>query len=109
MNELEKEAAPAADGSRILFCKTITEEFGRIDLLEEADCADKYRRHVRSQRPYLNLSQTELERDRPRARFPAFEDPPAPRASWDVAHAKRRATSIPSWSSTLAAPPRRSL
>lgn len=62
LEELETEAAPAADGSRILFCRTITEEFGRIDLLEEERCAAKYRQHVRSQRPYLNLSQTELER-----------------------------------------------
>ncbi|MGB5813104.1 MAG: FAD-dependent monooxygenase [Polyangiales bacterium] len=62
MEELEREAAPAADGSRILFCKTIKEEFGRIDLLADAACASKYAQHVRSERPYLNLSQTELER-----------------------------------------------
>lgn len=62
MDELEREASPEADGSRILFCKTITEEFGRIDLFEDPDCAAKYARHVRCRRPYLNLSQTELER-----------------------------------------------
>ena len=27
------EASPESDGCRILFCKTINEEFGRIDLL----------------------------------------------------------------------------
>ena len=62
MEELEREAAPAADGSRILFCKTIAEELGRIDLLEDEACAQKYARHVRFKRSYLNLSQTELER-----------------------------------------------
>ncbi|MEM8608431.1 MAG: FAD-dependent monooxygenase [Myxococcota bacterium] len=61
MDELELEASPAEDGSRILFCKTITEEFGRIDLFEDPDCAAKYQRHVSCRRPYLNLSQTELE------------------------------------------------
>lgn len=61
MEELECEASPEADGSRILFCKTITEEFGRIDLFEDPVCAEKYARHVRCRRPYLNLSQTELE------------------------------------------------
>jgi len=62
MKELAREAAPDADGSRILFCKTINEEFGRIDLLEDGGSAQKYARHLRSERPYLNLSQTELER-----------------------------------------------
>ncbi|MEM7436781.1 MAG: FAD-dependent monooxygenase [Myxococcota bacterium] len=61
MEELEREASPEVDGSRILFCKTITEEFGRIDLFEDPACAAKYDRHVRCRRPYLNLSQTELE------------------------------------------------
>ncbi|MEM7138149.1 MAG: FAD-dependent monooxygenase [Myxococcota bacterium] len=62
MEELEREASPEVDGSRILFCKTITEEFGRIDLFDDPACAAKYDRHVRCRRPYLNLSQTELER-----------------------------------------------
>ena len=62
MDELTREAAPDADGSRILFCKTINEEFGRIDLLEDGGSAQKYARHIRLEKPYLNLSQTELER-----------------------------------------------
>jgi 2,4-dichlorophenol 6-monooxygenase len=62
MEELAREAAPDADGSRILFCKTINDEFGRIDLLADGGSAQKYARHLRSDKPYLNLSQTELER-----------------------------------------------
>lgn len=61
MEELSREAAPDEDGSRILFCKTINEEFGRIDLLADGGSAQKYARHLRSDKPYLNLSQTELE------------------------------------------------
>jgi 2,4-dichlorophenol 6-monooxygenase len=61
-DELKAEASPAADAARIVFCKTINEEFGRIDLLEEPANAEKYRRHLRSEQPYLNLSQTELEK-----------------------------------------------
>jgi 2,4-dichlorophenol 6-monooxygenase len=60
--ELKAEASPAADAARILFCKTINEEIGRIDLLEDPENADKYRQHLRSEQPYLNLSQTELEK-----------------------------------------------
>ncbi len=61
-DQLAEEASPESDGSRILFCKSINEEFGRIDLLADGACARKYERHFRSARPYLNLSQTELER-----------------------------------------------
>ncbi|MFZ1863934.1 MAG: FAD-dependent monooxygenase [Polyangiales bacterium] len=60
--ELEAEASPQADASRILFCNTVQEEFGRIDLLADEGVASKYRRHLRLERPYLNLSQTELEK-----------------------------------------------
>jgi 2,4-dichlorophenol 6-monooxygenase len=60
--ELEAEASPLADAARILFCKTVNEEFGRIDLLADEQSVDKYRRHIRSQNPYLNLSQTEIEK-----------------------------------------------
>ncbi len=60
--ELAREAAPDEDGSRILFCKTINEEFGRIDLLADDGSSQKYAQHIRAERPYLNLSQTELER-----------------------------------------------
>jgi 2,4-dichlorophenol 6-monooxygenase len=58
---LAAEAAPPSDGTRILFCKTIGEEFGGIDLCE-GERAAKYQRHLRLARPYLNLSQTELEK-----------------------------------------------
>ena len=60
--ELAQEASPDSDGSRILFCKSINEEFGRIDLLSEDGSAQKYKRHFRSARPYLNLSQVEFEK-----------------------------------------------
>ena len=60
--ELAEEASPDSDGSRILFCRTINEEFGRIDLLADGSGADKYAHHLRSKKPYLNLSQTEFER-----------------------------------------------
>ena len=33
--DLAEEAAPFNDGSRILFCKTINEEYGRIDLFDD--------------------------------------------------------------------------
>lgn len=62
LEELAKEAAPDEDGSRILFCKTINDEFARIDLLADGGSAQKYADHLRSDKPYLNLSQTELER-----------------------------------------------
>lgn len=61
-DELKAEASPPSDAARIVFCKTINEEFGRIDLLEQPENAEKYRRHLRSEQPYLNLSQTELEK-----------------------------------------------
>lgn len=60
--ELEAEASLPADAARIVFCRTINEELGRIDLLADERKAEKYRRHLRSQQPYLNLSQTELEK-----------------------------------------------
>ena len=60
--ELEAEASPEKDGSRILFCRTINQEFGRIDLGTEEASAHKYREHLRAPRPYLNLSQTEFEK-----------------------------------------------
>ena len=62
VNELKAEASPPADAARIVFCKTINEELGRIDLLAQPENAEKYRRHLRSEQPYLNLSQTELEK-----------------------------------------------
>ncbi|MEM6347420.1 MAG: FAD-dependent monooxygenase [Bacteroidota bacterium] len=60
--DLAREASPKSDGARILFCNTINEELGRIDLEEDEARRHKYERHLRSARPYLNLSQTALEK-----------------------------------------------
>ena len=60
--ELIKEAAPFSDGARILFCQTINEEYGRIDLFADEARRAKYEQHLKSKTPYLNLSQTELEK-----------------------------------------------
>ncbi len=62
LKELEAEASPAADAARVVFCRTVGKEFGRIDLLASENHPEKYQQHVRAARPYLNLSQTELER-----------------------------------------------
>jgi len=59
---LIKEAAPFSDGARILFCQTINEEYGRIDLYANKERRAKYEQHLKSKTPYLNLSQTELEK-----------------------------------------------
>ncbi|MEO0626818.1 MAG: FAD-dependent monooxygenase [Bacteroidota bacterium] len=59
--ELTREASPSSDGARILFCNTINDELGRIDLEADQILKKKYKRHLRSKRPYLNLSQTALE------------------------------------------------
>ena len=61
VEEMNEEASPLSDGARILFCNTINEEFGRIDLEEDASIRKKYERHLKSARPYLNISQTALE------------------------------------------------
>ncbi|MFO0631123.1 MAG: FAD-dependent monooxygenase [Polyangiales bacterium] len=58
---LEAEASPHDDASRVLFCGTLDEEFGRIDLAA-GDGARKYRQHLASPRPYMNISQVEVER-----------------------------------------------
>ncbi len=60
--ELAAEASPLEDASRILFCRTINEEFGRIDLLDDEARRAKYEAHLRQTLPYLNLSQSELEK-----------------------------------------------
>lgn len=60
--ELAVEAAPMADAGRIVFCRRINEELGRIDLVAEPARREKYERHLRQEMPYLNLSQSELER-----------------------------------------------
>ncbi|MBT8220984.1 MAG: FAD-dependent monooxygenase [Bacteroidia bacterium] len=59
--ELSSEAAPFTDGSRILFCHSINEEYGRIDLQDDPQRREKYNTHLRSPTPYLNISQTALE------------------------------------------------
>lgn len=62
LEELEAEASPDADAARIVFCQTLRKEFGRIDLLERENQPEKYRQHLRAAKPYLNLSQAELEK-----------------------------------------------
>lgn len=62
IKELFAEASPKSDGCRIAFCTTINEEFGSIDLLKDIDDPAKYRRNLESDEPYLNISQTEVER-----------------------------------------------
>lgn len=59
--ELEAEASPHEDASRIVFCRTLNEEIGRIDLNAD-EIQEKYAAHIALPRPYLNLSQTELEK-----------------------------------------------
>lgn len=61
MKDLIAESSPHEDAQRILFCRTINEELGRIDLGEK-NIAAKYAAHTATERPYLNLSQTELEK-----------------------------------------------
>jgi 2,4-dichlorophenol 6-monooxygenase len=58
---LRAEASPHDDAARVLFCGTLQEEFGRIDLATGGG-AEKYRAHLAAPEPYLNLSQVELEK-----------------------------------------------
>lgn len=60
-DELAQEASPAEDAAKILFCGTISEEFGCIDL-RAGGSGRKYREHLESPMPYLNVSQVELEK-----------------------------------------------
>ncbi|TNE47603.1 MAG: hypothetical protein EP343_18770 [Deltaproteobacteria bacterium] len=60
--ELAQEASPHEDAAKVLMCHTIQQELGCINLLDEANNPQKYQQHIRSSQPYLNLSQTELER-----------------------------------------------
>ena len=60
IEELESEASPHEDGSRIIFCRTIKEEIGRVDLNDPV-IQKKYQDHSSLSSPYLNLSQTALE------------------------------------------------
>ena len=61
-DELAAEASPTEDAGRILFCRRIREEIGRIDLVADPERRAKYERHLRQRRPYLNLSQSETEK-----------------------------------------------
>ncbi len=60
--DLSQEASPLEDGSRVLFCRTIGEDFGKIDLLDTEERRAKYRKHLRQSLPYFNLSQSEFEK-----------------------------------------------
>lgn len=61
IDELKEGASSYEDASRILFGHTINEEIGEIDLLAGGN-DKKYRDHLASPEPYLNLSQTALEK-----------------------------------------------
>lgn len=61
LEELKEEASSYRDASRILFGHTINFELGEIDLLAGGN-DEKYKAHLASAEPYLNLSQTELEK-----------------------------------------------
>lgn len=60
-DELAAEASPHSDASRVLFCDTIAEEFGCIDL-NTGPGAGAYARELAAPFPYLNISQVELEK-----------------------------------------------
>lgn len=62
IKDLELEASPSSDGCRIAFCTDIQNEFGQIDLNKDINDPEKYKRHVESEQPYLNISQTEIEK-----------------------------------------------
>lgn len=59
--ELQREASPHDCASRILFARTVAEEIGRIDL-NQVGIQRKYLGQAAAGAPYLNLSQTELEK-----------------------------------------------
>lgn len=61
-DELAEEASPLEDASRIQFCRTINEELGHIDLLDDPARREKYEKHLQQTLPYLNLSQSEFEK-----------------------------------------------
>lgn len=61
LEELKAEASSYEDASRILFGHTIKDILGEIDLQADGNDA-KYRKHLAAPEPYLNLSQTELEK-----------------------------------------------
>jgi 2,4-dichlorophenol 6-monooxygenase len=59
--EIKTEASDHETASRILFCNTINDEIGRIDLRENGT-DEKYSSHINFPNPYLNISQVELEK-----------------------------------------------
>ena len=59
--ELAREASDQKTAGRIVFCDTINTEYGRIDM-GMPEIAGKYARHLRGNRPYMNISQTEVEK-----------------------------------------------
>ncbi|MFM7736940.1 MAG: FAD-dependent monooxygenase, partial [Alphaproteobacteria bacterium] len=61
-DELAVAASPVDDSGNILFCRRIDEEIGRIDLVADPARREKYERHLRQRRPYMNLSQSENEK-----------------------------------------------
>ncbi|MBX2874949.1 MAG: FAD-dependent monooxygenase [Saprospiraceae bacterium] len=61
LEDLKAEASPYADASRILFGHTINDIIGEIDL-QDGGNDKKYETHLAAPEPYLNLSQTELEK-----------------------------------------------
>ncbi|MEL6255071.1 MAG: FAD-dependent monooxygenase [Bacteroidota bacterium] len=61
LDELQEEASSYRDASRVLFGHTINTELGEIDLWSGGN-DEKYKEHLASAEPYLNLSQTELEK-----------------------------------------------
>ena len=60
--DLAREASPFEDGSRVLFCRSINEEIGRIDLLADPGRRSTYETHLLQTLPYFNLSQSEFEK-----------------------------------------------
>lgn len=62
LDELQQEASPQEDASRVCFCNSLDKEYGRIDLMEDKHNPEKYVEHLRAAQPYLNVSQTEVER-----------------------------------------------
>lgn len=59
--EIKREASDHETASRILFCNTINDEIGRIDLRENGT-DEKYEANICYPYPYFNISQVELEK-----------------------------------------------
>lgn len=58
---LDAEASPYEDSTAVVFAMTLGDEIGRIDLREDGDDR-KYFAATRTPKPFLNVSQTALER-----------------------------------------------